>query len=149
MIRYRKHIVELPKDKTKIDVNSIYPDPKDIVRAEGLLILRGKVDTSPFRSNASKMSKLITNPIKLIRRAKAISSMYGYGDYFPLAPGKVIDQDSNVFAPFVVRLQEMGFSKKQINDIAGWKLDPLIKHRQEKMANIMLKIKNQSDDKKV
>ena len=128
-----------------IDVNRILPEKKDIMRAEGLLILRSKIksDGSPFRSNASKMSKLITDPFKLIRRAKAISSMYGFGDYFTLPPGRTIDQGSNVFAPFAVRLEQMGFSKQQVDDVAGWKLDPLVKQRQAKMASILKKMKEE------
>ena len=129
-----------------IDVNIILPEKKDIMRAEGLLILRGKTfkgDGTPFRSNASKMSKLITDPFKMIRRAKAISSMYGFGDYFELPPGRTIDQGSNVFAPFAERLVIMGFSKEQIDDIAGWKLDPMVKARQAKMANILRKMKEE------
>jgi len=128
-----------------IDVNSIYPEQKDIMRAEGLMVLRGKTrgDDKPFRSNASKMSKLITDPYKMVRRAKAVSQMYGYGDYFPVAPGKTIDQATNVFAPFAEGLERIGFSKQQINDIAGWKLDPRVRERQAKMADIMKKIREQ------
>jgi hypothetical protein len=128
-----------------IDVNRIFPEQKDIMRAEGLMVLRGKTrdDDKPFRSNASKMSKLITDPYKMVRRSKAVSQMYGYGDYFPVAPGKTIDQATNVFAPFAEALEKMGFSKQQINDIAGWKLDPLVKERQAKMADIMKKIREQ------
>jgi len=128
-----------------IDVNKVLPESKDIMRAEGLMVLRGKTkdDSSPFRSNASKMSKLITDPFKLVRRAKAVSQMYGYGDYFPVRPGKIINQDGNVFAPFAERLIEMGFSKEQVDDIAGWKLDPLVKQRQAKMASIMKKMKEE------
>lgn len=126
-----------------IDVNSVQPEKKDIMRAEGLLILRNKTngDGSPFRSNASKMSKLITDPFKMVRRAKAVSMMYGFGDYFPLPPGKEINQGSNVFAPFAEALKNIGFSKQQITDIASWKLDPMVKARQAKMASIIKKIK--------
>lgn len=128
-----------------MDVNKILPETKDIMRAENLIILRGKTkdDDRPFRSNASKMSKLITDPFKMVRRAKAVSQLYGYGDYFPLPPGKNIDQASNVFAPFAEALKRMGFTKEQIDDIAGWKLDPLVKNRQAKMASIMAKIREQ------
>lgn len=128
-----------------MDVNRILPEPKDIMRAEGLLIMRGKTkdNGSPFISNASKMSKLITDPFKLVRRAKAVSQMYGYGDYFPVKPGKEIDPDANVFAPFAERLTEMGFSRQQIDDIAGWKLDPLVKQRQAKMASILKKMREE------
>jgi len=125
-----------------IDVNKILPEPKDRMRAEGLMNLRGKTnDDKPFRSNASKMSKLITDPFKMVRRAKAVSQMYGYGDYFPLPPGKTINQGSNVFAPFAEALERMGFSKEQITDIAAWKLDPLVKQRNEKMARILEKMR--------
>ena len=128
-----------------IDVNQLLPEKKDKMRADGLLIMRNKTkgDGSPFRSNASKMSKLITDPFKLVRRAKAVSSMYGFGDYFALPPGRTIDQSSNVFSPFVERLKQMGFTKEQIDDIAGWKLDPLVKQRQAKMAAILKKMKEE------
>jgi len=126
-----------------IDVNRILPESKDIMRAEGLMILRGKMkgDSKPFYSNASKMSKLITDPYKMVRRAKAVSQMYGFGDYFPLPPGRTIDEGSNVFKPFAEQLKNMGFSKQQIDDIAAWKLDPLVKERQAKMAQIMEKMR--------
>jgi len=126
-----------------VDVNKVLPEAKDRMRAEGLMKMRGKTkpDDRPFYSNASKMSKLITDPWKMVRRAKAVSHMYGFGDYFPLPPGKTIDQASNVFAPFAEALDKMGFSKEQIDDIAGWKLDPLVKHRQAKMANILKKMR--------
>ena len=128
-----------------IDVNQLFPEKKDKMRADGLLIMRNKTkgDGSPFRSNASKMSKLITDPFKLVRRAKAVSSMYGFGDYFTLPPGRTIDQGSNVFSPFVERLKQMGFTKEQIDDIAGWRLDPLVKQRQAKMASILKKMKEE------
>lgn len=132
-----------------IDVNRLLPLHKDIERAEGLLVLnkKKKGDGSPFRSNASKMAKLIQDPFKLVRRAKAISSMYGFGDFFPLPPGTEINQDSNVFSAFAIRLEEMGFSRKQISDIATWKLDPKIKARQIKMANIINRIKREKLEK--
>jgi len=127
------------------DVTVIFPDKKDIMRAEGLMIMRNQMkgDGKPFYSNASKMSKLITDPFKMVRRAKAVSMMYGFGDYFPLPPGRTIDQGSNVFAPFVEGLKNMGFSKEEITEIATWKLDPLVKQRQAKMASIMEKIREQ------
>lgn len=63
-------------DVTSIDIDTIFPDHKDIDRSTGLSF-RGSTfhgNGAPWQSEVSKMSKLIKDPIKLIKRAKAVVS---------------------------------------------------------------------------
>jgi hypothetical protein len=110
----------------EIDVNQITPDKKDSERAENLQF-RGSTfhgSGAPWASQASKMAKCIKDPIKLVRRAKAVVQMYGFYDYFPetIPPGKYFDKkelkETNVWKPFADALNNMGFSYKQIREIA-------------------------------
>lgn len=91
-----------------IDVASIKPDAKDAERAEGLewkgSTFHGNRD--PFGSEAAKMAKLIKDPVKLVRRAKAVIQRFGDGK------GKSVDR--NAWAPFESALQDMGFTPNQI-----------------------------------
>jgi len=79
-------------------------------------------DQSPWRSKAEAMSKLIKDPEKLVRRAKAIADLYGVGDYIELPPGQQYDdewkKEKDAFAPFVAALKNMGFGNSQIKEIA-------------------------------
>lgn len=110
-----------------IDVDSIVPDKKDRDRAEGLSF-RGPTfhgNGRPWGSEASKMAKLIKDPYKLVRRAKAVVARWGAdegymsntGYYHHVDP----DKEYDVWGPFKARLQEMGFSYDQIKKIAAYK----------------------------
>lgn len=93
-----------------IDVDSIKPTKKDHERADGLR-WQGSTfhgDNSPFRSQASKMAKLIQDPEKLVRRAKAVAQEYGTGR----------EGDRDAWGPFRDALREMGFTRSQIEKIA-------------------------------
>lgn len=105
-----------------IDVDRIDPHQKDIDRAEGLKYMRGAYqgDDLPFRSNASKMSKLIKDPFKLVRRAKAVARRYGTYDYFPdvVPEGRRLrNREYDVWTPFAEALENMGFTYEQIRKI--------------------------------
>ena len=99
----------------QLDVDAIIPDQKDKDRADGLR-WRGHTfhgDSSPWASEASKMAKLITDPYKLVRRAKAVVARWGTED-------RGIDRD-NVWQPFRNRLIDFGFTGDQIRKIANYR----------------------------
>lgn len=130
---------------TNIDVSKINPSKIDYDRVDGLRYQGKKFygGGQPFRGQASKMAKLIKDPIKLIKRAKAVSYMYGVGDYFELPYGQYIDSEwkelHDVWKPFEIRLKEFGFSKKQINEIAAYnkpEISPKITDRMNKIKKI-------------
>ena len=103
----------------QIDVDAIKPDKKDIDRADGLRwsgkSFRG--DNQPFASEARKMASLIKDPYKLVRRAKAVAAKWGTGK--GIADSSYgSNSDTNVWRPFMFRLQEMGFTPEQINKIS-------------------------------
>ena len=98
----------------QLDVDAIIPDQKDKDRAEGLRF-RGRTfhgDNSPWGSEASKMAKLITDPYKLVRRAKAVVSRWG-------TESRGFDRN-NVWDPFRNRLLDMGFTPAQISIISHY-----------------------------
>jgi hypothetical protein len=78
------HQLEITMSNTSVDwieVADVVPEQKDHDRAEGMKFRKGTFhgDNSPFKSNASKMAKAIEDPIKLVRRSKAVAQMYGTG----------------------------------------------------------------------
>lgn len=109
---------------SQIDVSKIQPTQKDFDRADGLLF-RGHTfrgDNLPWASEANKMAKLIKDPIKLIRRAKAVYAAYG-DKYSPRVnnTGYYItnyqedgDKEVDVWTPFNDALKRMGFTIDQI-----------------------------------
>ena len=111
-----------------INVDEIVPQQKDYDRAKGLQFkgrsFRG--DGQPWGSEASKMAKLIKDPIKLVRRAKAVAAVYGAdegymsntGYYHHVSP----DAETDVWGPFKKRLIEFGFTNDQISSISNFKL---------------------------
>jgi len=109
-----------------INVDEITPTAKDVERAEGLRWQRNTFhgDNSPFRGQAAKMAKLIRDPKKLVRRAKAVYNLYGCNDYFgDLPPGQWIDPEwkatKDAWRPFANALKKMGFSWTQIRSICN------------------------------
>ena len=115
-------------DVKDINVEEIIPTKKDIDRAKGLA-WRGNTfygNGAPFGSEASKMAKLIKDPIKLVRRAKAVVSYWdprGYVGYYSDYYGRHVDpdKDNDVWEPFRSRLIDMGFSGEQINTIKNYR----------------------------
>ena len=57
-------------------------------------------------SNASKMARLITNAEKLVRRSCAIAAVWGKG--------------SDEFLQFKHRLEEFGYTDRQIEEISDY-----------------------------
>ena len=137
-------------DVNQIDISKINPTKKDFERADGLRY-HNKTwwgSREPFRCESEKMSKLIKDPLKLIRRAKAVSNEYGATGFFELPPGQTIpeewDKEHNVWKPFEVALRNMGFSYNQIREIASYtkpKLSKEMKERLDKIGKIKTRIK--------
>ncbi|MDY5929929.1 MAG: hypothetical protein SPJ27_07835 [Candidatus Onthovivens sp.] len=112
---------------SQIDVSKIQPTQKDFDRADELLF-RGHTfrgDNLPWASEANKMAKLIKDPIKLIRRAKAVYAAYG-DKYSPRVnnTGYYItnyqedgDKEVDVWTPFNDALKRMGFTVDQIKTL--------------------------------
>ena len=88
--------------------------------------LRGNTRKEPFQSNAEKMSKLIKEKRKMVRRAKAVAAIWGTEDY------SVVDEEGNeelhnAWKPFEEKLNEMGFSAAEITFISQHRIDnPII-----------------------
>ena len=116
----REHIAML-------DVDAINPDQKDKMRADNLAF-RGRTfngNGQPFGSEAAKMAKLITDPYKLIRRAKAVAARWGSDEGYESNNGYSHwvnpDKETDVWGPFKRRLQDMVFTPEQITKIAAYR----------------------------
>lgn len=83
-----------------IDVSLLFPEPKDLDRARDLY----KKGSYYADGKASTMARVITDPYKLVRRAKAVVMVNGKSDY------KTVPH-------FVDALKRMGFIKEQIEQI--------------------------------
>jgi hypothetical protein len=104
-------------DVSCLPCGSIKPDNKDYERA---LHLAWQNDPSiPETSKAEKMSKLIKDPIKLVRRSKAVVCIWGTCDYHNDYHLKM----ENVWAPFERALIAMGFNQDQIQEIEDFEID--------------------------
>lgn len=122
---------------SEIDVAAIEPEPKDLMRARNM---RANADSPEARRGAAEaQSKLIRDPYKLVRRAKAVAAEYGVLDYFPedrarldrlrhLGLGETpstwnrsYKQDHDAWAPFARALTQMGFTDEQIRIIGNWR----------------------------
>jgi len=102
-----------------IPIALVKPENKDYERALGLA--SDYDDAVPSTSKAMKMSKLIKDPLKLVRRSKAVVGVWGTNDY----DGKD-DTEENVWIPFRNALRDMGFTPDQINAIARFEIDETI-----------------------
>ena len=76
---------------------------------------------APFSHNAEKMSKLIKDPVKLVRRAKAVAAVWGTRSYSGYVGG--IPKEENVWTPFKRALESMGFTYSQIAEIGRHEVD--------------------------
>lgn len=98
-----------------INVNEIIPEEKDYERAEGLKFRHGSKEVResgyPWESSGEAMAKAIKDPVKLVRRAKAVVATYGiyYGD----------DNDF-IWRPFYKALFAMGFSLDDVKRIQNF-----------------------------
>jgi hypothetical protein len=98
-----------------IPIASVNPENKDYERSLGLA--SDSDDTVPSSTKAIKMSKLIKDPLKLVRRSKAVVGIWGTEDH----EGEVLNQ--NVWFPFKKALKDMGFTEDQIRDIENFEID--------------------------
>ena len=111
-----------------LNVATIEPQKKDYERVLGFDfdLTFGRCSfygsNAPFTHNAEKMSKLIKDPVKLVRRAKAVAAVWGTRDYHGGIGGgnwKV----ENVWRPFERALRLMGFNSTQITEIGRHEVD--------------------------
>lgn len=104
-----------------MDCDKLQPMPKDLDRAQGLEF-RGSTfhgSGAPWQSEAEKMSKLIMDPEKLVRRAKAVVKTWGKTKYWSMSKG--VEKEHDVWTPFKNALQKKGFSDTQIKQIESYK----------------------------
>jgi hypothetical protein len=100
----------------EINVSRINPDNKDYERALDFGYADDK--ETPQTSKAEKMSKLIKDPLKLVRRSKAVVGIWGTDDYYNNNDGT-----DNVWIPFKRALVAMGFTPDQIQEIKDFEID--------------------------
>lgn len=104
-------------------IANLAPTQKDIDRVEDFAFFKRGYrnwfygNGAPIASNASKMAKLISDPEKLVRRARAVVQRWGTEPHYGLAAGRPVLED--VWTPFRNRLVELGFSREQIREISN------------------------------
>ena len=112
-----------------LDVSRIEPQTKDYHRALEMDFYKSGNrnwfygNGAPIQSLAEKQSKLIKDPVKLVRRAKAIVAVWGTHDYHGGIGGgnwKI----ENVWIPFERALRSIGFDSSQITEISQYSVDP-------------------------
>ena len=105
------------KKAEDIVIEKLKIDEKDFNRADNLQFRCGSFYGSgaPWTSEASKMAKLIKDPVKLAKRTIAVVARWGTGEHTGWSAG--VPKSENAFAPFRSRLYEMGFSCDQIDAI--------------------------------
>lgn len=103
-------------DVSYVPCQSIKPDNKDYERA--LDFAYSDDPDTPQTSKAEKMSKLIKDPLKLVRRSKAVVVVWGTEDYY-----NDNDGTENVWLPFKRALIAMGFNPDQIAEISEFEID--------------------------
>jgi hypothetical protein len=105
-----------------LDVSRIEPQTKDYQRALEMDFYKSGNrnwfygNGSPIQSLAEKQSKLIKDPIKLVRRAKAVVAVWGTRAYHGYSAG--MPKEENVWEPFRRALVEMGFTGVSIDMIS-------------------------------
>ena len=102
-------------------IETIIPTEEDFERVENFSFRKNSFfgNGAPFQSEATKMAKLIKDPEKLVRRAKATASRWGtqtVNGYSNSEP-----QPQNVWEPFATALEKMGFSGMEIETISNYK----------------------------
>ena len=105
-----------------LNVSLIEPQTKDYHRALEMDFYKSGNrnwfygNGAPIQSLAEKQSKLIKDPVKLVRRAKAVAAVWGTRDYHGYANGE--PRRENVWEPFRRALVEMGFTGTSIDIIS-------------------------------
>lgn len=110
-----------------LNVSQIQPERKDYARAldfdfdktGGRRSFYG--NGAPFAHNAERMAKLIKDPVKLVRRAKAVVAVWGTRDHTGYSAG--VPKIENVWNPFARALREMGFTANQIQEISQHRVE--------------------------
>lgn len=98
------------------------PERKDLARAKSMdWYVHGWRNWfygtgAPIQSLAEKQAKLIKDPVKLVRRAKAVAAVWGTRDYTGYKAG--VPHTENAWRPFERALREAGFTGDQIADIS-------------------------------
>lgn len=109
---------------TSFRVREIKPEQKDFDRVNNFRNSGAKHDDNvPFVSKAEPQANAITDPEKLVRRAKAVVAVWGIR---PIEGTRVTKSGSyeisvNMWKPFMRRLAELGFTIDQIYDIMMYK----------------------------
>jgi hypothetical protein len=112
-------------DVSKIIIANIQPEPKDHERVKGF-----EYNTSfgrcsfygngaPSATGAKRMAKAIKDPIKLVRRSKAVVAKWGIDIHIGYSGGNPVKED--IWAPFYDQLRNLGFSWNQINEITNYR----------------------------
>lgn len=102
-------------------VKRLKPDAKDLKRVDDFSFYKSGMrnwfygNGAPIASNARKQAKLIKDPIKLVKRAKAVVQRWGTQDHFGYAAGQPIRE--NVWEHFEYALREAGFDFLAIQEI--------------------------------
>lgn len=110
-----------------MDVSNIRPEIKDYRRAKEMDFYKSGMrnwfygNGAPIQSLAEKQAKLIKDPAKLVRRAKAVAAVWGTRDYHGYSAG--VPKRENPWEPFRRALVEMGFWGTQIDEIAQHRVD--------------------------
>lgn len=101
---------------TAINVSQIVPEPKDIERAQNLEWRNGSFfgNGAIHQGKAEAMAKLIKDPIKLVRRAKAVIITHGIHQHDGLSNAGRRTHFAHPWLPFRIRLAEIGFTYAQI-----------------------------------
>lgn len=103
----------------ELNVKEIRPTEQDIERANNLR-WNGRSffgNNSPFPGKVTTMAKTIKDPIKLVRRTKAIVQVYGVHGWCGLSDGGKKLHPSTPWKTFSNRLRELGFTHQQIEEI--------------------------------
>jgi hypothetical protein len=103
-----------------MNVSAIIPEKKDIDRVLNFKNSGKRVnaDDIPFVSKARPMANAITDRTKLVRRAKAVVAVWGTQDHVGKVNGREIKV--NVWIPFLLRLEALGFSAMDIHTITQY-----------------------------
>ena len=105
-----------------MNITNIQPEIKDYRRAKDMEFYKHGWrnwfygNGAPIQSLAEKQAKLIKDPAKLVRRAKAVAAVWGTRDYHGYSAG--VPKRENVWEPFRRALVEMGFTGSQIEEIS-------------------------------
>lgn len=108
-----------------IDVDRLKPTQKDRDRADGLSFWQGSFhgNNSPWQASIDAMAKLIRDPDKMVRRAKAVVARWGTGEYDEMKYGKNGERTWDRAKPwgtFKAGLRNMGFTPEQIRKIENY-----------------------------